>query len=324
MAWVKQSDTLWRDYEFNKLTDGAQALWHRANSYIADNLTDGLVPESAIKQLNTRKRYVDELVTSGRWVWQPAGGWLAVGWQEIIRSKADVLAKREEQKQRDSRKSPRQPAELLPPPVPVPVPVPQFSPEEEEKKLGALSLSETAANEQHARTREARFERPPLGDAPPNTSSSEPTPIRPESRCWQLYQRALGTEHLMLSPNHHDALQALASAAKAEAGGATHGEDFDRAAERILGVWMAEKYWQEKRPGLRNLKDRLEAGKYAVPKQKPIVKLAPQPADSLMEHWRHLDAIKRAEQKREDELNAIRCREKLAEYEALERAGGES
>lgn len=123
MSWVKQSDTLWRDYEFNQLTDGAQALWHRANSYIADNLTDGLVPESALKQLNTRKRYVDELVTAGRWVWQPAGGWLAVGWQEIIRSKAEVLAKRDEQKQRDSRKSPRQPAASLLPPGPVPVPI---------------------------------------------------------------------------------------------------------------------------------------------------------------------------------------------------------
>jgi hypothetical protein len=125
---------------------------------------------------------------------------------------------------------------------------------------------------QNARAQNSQFEKPPLGEAPTNTAPSEPAPIRPESRCWQLYQRALGTEHLMLSPNHYDALQALASAAKAEADGETHGEAFDRAAERILGAWMAEKYWQEKRPGLRNLKERLEEGKYAASKRKPLLK----------------------------------------------------
>lgn len=123
MSWVKQSDTLWRDVDFMELSDGAQALWHRANSYIADQLTDGIVPESALKHLRTRKRYVDELVACGRWVWQPSGGWLAAGWQEIIRSKADVVAKRAEQKQRDRARSANQPAASLLPPGPDPVPV---------------------------------------------------------------------------------------------------------------------------------------------------------------------------------------------------------
>lgn len=100
MAWVKQSDRLWCDAEFCALSDGAQALWHRANSYLADHLLDGVLPEGALKFLSTRKRYVDELVRAGRWVWQPSGGWLAVGWQEIIQSKAQVVARRSQTLQR--------------------------------------------------------------------------------------------------------------------------------------------------------------------------------------------------------------------------------
>lgn len=100
MAWVKQSDRLWSDASFCALSDGAQALWHRANSYIADQLLDGELPEGALKFLSTRKRYVQELEDAGRWVRQPAGGWLAAGWQEIIQSKAQVLARRSETNQR--------------------------------------------------------------------------------------------------------------------------------------------------------------------------------------------------------------------------------
>lgn len=103
MAWVKQSDRMWSDARFCAMSDGAQALWHRANSYLADQLLDGELPEGALKFLSTRKRYVEELEREGYWVRRPSGGWLAVNWQEIIRSKAHVLASREETKQRVSR-----------------------------------------------------------------------------------------------------------------------------------------------------------------------------------------------------------------------------
>jgi hypothetical protein len=122
MTWLRQSDTLWRDYEFTQLTDGAQALWHRANSWIADQLSDGLIPESAIRGLNTRRRYIQELEQAGYWIWQPTGGWLARGWQEIIQSKASVVAKRAEQSQRDRAKSTRQKSSSLTPPSPSPSP----------------------------------------------------------------------------------------------------------------------------------------------------------------------------------------------------------
>lgn len=100
MAWVKQSDRLWSDARFCALSDGAQALWHRANSYLADHLLDGELPEGALKFLQTRKRYVQELEESGYWIRQPSGGWLAADWQEIIQSKAQVLARRSQTLQR--------------------------------------------------------------------------------------------------------------------------------------------------------------------------------------------------------------------------------
>lgn len=151
------------------------------------------------------------------------------------------------------------------------------------KQLNSHSAEEKRVEieerEREARAREssARFEKPPVGEAPPNTPPSEPRPVSPETRCWQLYQRALGTEHLLLPVNHREALCALVSAARGEADGASQGEAFERAVQRILAAWMAEKYWKDKRPGLRNLAERIEAGHLVRPKAKPVVKLVGAP-----------------------------------------------
>jgi len=123
MAWVKGDDRLWCDAKFCAMSDGAQALWHRANSYLADQLLDGMLPESAIRYLKTRARYVQELEHEGYWVRQPSGGWLAVDWQKIIRSKAEVLADRAKTNQRVRRhRNAVTPAVSNACPVPGPVP----------------------------------------------------------------------------------------------------------------------------------------------------------------------------------------------------------
>lgn len=122
MPWVKQSDRLWSDARFCSMSDGAQALWHRANSYLADQLLDGELPEGALKFLQTRKRYVQELEDAGYWIRRPAGGWLAVGWQEIIPAKAKVLATRNEalQRVRANRSAEQKPKFARPCPLPLP------------------------------------------------------------------------------------------------------------------------------------------------------------------------------------------------------------
>src|SRR5690349_1452019 len=71
-----------------------------------------------------------------------------------------------------------------------------------------------AVPSENARAREARFERPSLPEPPPELSPAEPPPLNPEARAWRLYQRMLGTEHLMLPMEHHEALRKLAGAAK--------------------------------------------------------------------------------------------------------------
>lgn len=84
----------------------------------------------------------------------------------------------------------------------------------------------------------------------------------------------------MLAVNHRECLSVLVSAAKGEADGASQGEAFDRAVQRILAAWLADPYWKKNpdRPrDLRNLKTQLEAGKYVRPKPKPVVKLVGAP-----------------------------------------------
>lgn len=138
MPWVKQSDRLWSDARFCAMSDGAQALWHRANSYLADQLLDGLLPEAALKFLQTRKRYVQELELNGYWTRQPSGGWLAVDWQEIIPSKAKVLATRDEALQRVRAKRSTEQKKKFAPPCPLPLP-------EERSADAALSSGAAAA-----------------------------------------------------------------------------------------------------------------------------------------------------------------------------------
>ncbi len=143
MAWVKQSDRLWSDAKFCAMSDGAQALWHRANSYLADHLLDGELPEGALKFLSTRKRYVEELEAEGYWVRRPSGGWLAVDWQEIIRSKAQVLAARSQTLQRvRGHRNAVTNAGCNAAPGPVPGPVPK----REETIVSSLALGPASQN----------------------------------------------------------------------------------------------------------------------------------------------------------------------------------
>lgn len=266
MSWAKLDDGMWSHPKFLDLSNGAVGVWSKALSWSAQHLSDGAIPRALKAMLRATDDEVADLVRAELWD-ETDSGWQIHDYLVFNPSRESVLGERDKGKVR-AQKSYERRKEL------------KESSGEETKIFASSSgdpsrpvpsrpVPEELKSETHA---PARFEKPPVGEAPPNTHPSNPSPIRPEFRCWQLYQRALGTEHLLLAMNHHDALLALASAARAEADGASHGEAFDRAAERILGVWMAEKYWKEKRPGLRNLKERLEEGKYArAAKPKPPV-----------------------------------------------------
>lgn len=188
-------------------------------------------------------------------------------------------------------------------------------------KQAAIKASERETRER-ARESSARFEKPPLPVAPPELPPPEQN-REPWLRVWELYADHIGLDVFQLpgAGTQERALRAIAASSEVEAGH-THGVPWEAAVRRLLGAWSADKWVQEKRPSIANLA--LNLHRYAAPKQKPIVKLAPQPADSLMEHWDRIDKMRRAEQLIEDERNAIRCRELIAAEDALDRAGGES
>lgn len=247
----------------------AVSLWTLAGSWCAAHEKDGVIEREMLPMFLAELGDAEMLVDVGLWDVRPDNSWAFHDWFDYQLTANQLRTSREKAVERaQTSRERRNVAAQHAPPVPSRL-VEKISSEKEEENSKAVCASYTAPE-----STRARFENPPVGEAAPNTPPTASKPIRPEARCWQLYQRALGTEHLMLPPNHQEALQALASAAKAESDGAAHGEAFDRAVERILGVWMAEKYWQDKKPGLRNLKERLEEGKYARPKSKPIVKAA--------------------------------------------------
>jgi hypothetical protein len=195
-------------------------------------------------------------------------------------------------------------------------------PENNQVSFNSKQAAIKASERERARESSARFEKPPIPPAPPELPAAEQE-REPWLRVWELYAEHIGLDVFQLAGagTQERALRAIAASSEVEAGG-SQGVAFENAVKRLLRAWSADKWVQEKRPSIANLA--LNLHRYAAPKQKPIVKLAPQPADSLMEHWSRIDAMRREEQRREDELNEIRCREALAEYEALDRAGGES
>lgn len=127
MPWFKVDDGYWHDAQMMALSDGAQALWLRAGTYSAQKLLDGFVPDEALRLLRVRKRYIEELERAAVWR-RSAGGWLAVRWQENIRSRSDIEADRDKTKQRvRSHRNAVTPPVTNAAPVPVPVPVPNSS-----------------------------------------------------------------------------------------------------------------------------------------------------------------------------------------------------
>lgn len=210
MPWVKQSDRLWCDARFCAMSDGAQALWHRANSYIADQLLDGMVPEAALKFLKTRSRYVQELEREEYWVRQPSGGWLASNWQEIIRSKAEVLADRSKTNQRV-----RAHRNGVTPPVsnacPVPGPVPVERSADAALSSGAATAA-APANEVHPQIRGFKFVASLLGRstfdiAPVGSFQAEYTHIgsKPDSEHQRVAKAVNADEWCQKNPSRVDA-----------------------------------------------------------------------------------------------------------------------
>jgi hypothetical protein len=73
VPWFRVDDDYWRHPKTTNLSLGARGLWVSAGSWVAANLTDGLVPANQLHviapntPLRTIRKYADELVEAGFW-----------------------------------------------------------------------------------------------------------------------------------------------------------------------------------------------------------------------------------------------------------------
>jgi len=73
VPWMRVDDDFWRHPKTTNISLGARGLWVSAGSWVASNLTDGIIPNNQFHVIapgvprKTIKRYADELVNAGLW-----------------------------------------------------------------------------------------------------------------------------------------------------------------------------------------------------------------------------------------------------------------
>lgn len=67
MSFAQTHDTLWYSPKFRKLTFAARGLWVTCQSWCIGQLTDGLIPESAVKDIGGTEPQIRALMSSGLW-----------------------------------------------------------------------------------------------------------------------------------------------------------------------------------------------------------------------------------------------------------------
>lgn len=93
MVWFKVDDSFWSHPKTAGLSDSATALWVRAGTWSAQHLTDGRVPQSALRLFRGHRRAVDALVDARLWE-EAEGGYQFVNWDEWQPSRDSVEEKR--------------------------------------------------------------------------------------------------------------------------------------------------------------------------------------------------------------------------------------
>lgn len=100
MVWFKVDDGLPSHRKVMAIPrrdrSAAIGLWTLAGAWCAHELTDGHVPEHMLEELASSKRFADLLVRVGLWE-TTDDGYLFHDWSPIQPTRAEVLAKREEE-----------------------------------------------------------------------------------------------------------------------------------------------------------------------------------------------------------------------------------
>lgn len=67
MSFAQTHASLLNSPKFKKLSMAARGLWLTCQSWCAGQLTDGLIPESAVKNIGGSEAQIRALVKSGLW-----------------------------------------------------------------------------------------------------------------------------------------------------------------------------------------------------------------------------------------------------------------
>lgn len=102
MPYFAIDDHWWAHDKTVQMTDGAQALWARAGSWAAGQLTDGFIPDHVLPLLRAKPRHVSELKTLNLWL-KTDGGYTFQGWSEHQQTKDDVENMRKANRERQRR-----------------------------------------------------------------------------------------------------------------------------------------------------------------------------------------------------------------------------
>lgn len=100
--WFKVDDNLALHPKVIAAGNAAMGLWVRAGAYCAQQLTDGFVPDHIVTALGGTRNQVRKLVEVGLWS-KAKGGYLFHDWASYQPTKADVIAERERNKERQAR-----------------------------------------------------------------------------------------------------------------------------------------------------------------------------------------------------------------------------
>lgn len=104
MTWFKVDDGWWSHPKVIPVESDARGIWVSAGSWCAQHLTDGFLPEYALKMLtelrgNRLKAAIDELIEAGLWKRRP-GGYLFHDWEKYQPMRDDVERKRAADRER--------------------------------------------------------------------------------------------------------------------------------------------------------------------------------------------------------------------------------
>lgn len=96
MTWFKVDDSFYDHPKVFDASDAAIALWTRAGSWAARNLTDGFVPHGLLARLSTNAEAASkELLDRGLWQ-RMRGGYLFHDWAEYQPTREKVIHNRKQ------------------------------------------------------------------------------------------------------------------------------------------------------------------------------------------------------------------------------------